>query len=541
MNFKRICSMSTAVVVAISLLAGCGSTSGNTSDKTESSVKSTETRQSAQASEAKGPYTLKMLYTSAGPNSPIGESNFKKIEQETGVKMEVTLAPSANYNEKLQITFASGDMPDVVLFNDVNDVNLKANVENGNIIDINPYLQNAPNLMQWTLPESWKAVEYKGDDKKYLIVRSTLVRGDGFEVRKDWLDKLNIKVEDGKPVTLEQFTDILKRFSQDDPDGNGKNDTYGLHTSVNPDGDFVPLYSSFLNTDILGGAFGLTGWQKTTGEDYEYMDPKFSKKTDKFKKFLEYLSMVYQNKYADPDWAVMKDSQAHDNFVKGKYGVRARFPGHVKPDLDLIKKVNPEGDLIWISGIINPEAGKVTGLTYSSGAWGGFAVTRSSKKPDRVIEAFDYMLSDEFYADYSLYGGEGIGFTLADGKRIPTEEYKNPDPGHGIAWWPLIRRAKDVNVFLSLTLDETFKPRVEGWLKTAVDNAVISLDMGYVPKAALDPKFIDYKKRMSETIANIILGQAPSGAYDEAIAGWYENGGEAYVKEMNDYIKANNK
>lgn len=43
-------------------------------------------------------------------------------------------------------------------------------------------------------------------------------------IRQDWLDNLNLKA----PTTIEELNEVLRAFTEDDPDGNGQNDTYGL-------------------------------------------------------------------------------------------------------------------------------------------------------------------------------------------------------------------------------------------------------------------------------------------------------------------------
>lgn len=531
MKLKRIVSLTLSVAIIGSLFAGCGKTN---TDKANTK----DTPPTATQAATKEVVTIKTLKPGNPGESKIAESIYKKIEEKLKLKLEWEYAPTANYDERVQITMASGTLPDIIRFTDVNNVILKANVDNGNIVDISPQLKKAPNLMKWTLPESWTSVQYKGGDKTYMVPVSTMVRADGFSVRQDWLDKLGIKIEAGKPVTLEQFTDILKQFTLNDPDGNGANDTYGLNLFAETTGEIVPVFTPF-SIDVLGSAFGLTGWQKATGEAYEYMDPRFSQKSDKFKKFLDYLATLYKNKYVDPNYPSLKLAQSEDNFYKGKVGMQFQFAGHVYGREKNVIKVNPNAKLTWISGIINPEAGKVTGISYSSGAYGGFAVTKSSKNPDRVVELFDYMLSDEMYPDVSVYGGEGMGYTLNNGKKVPSDLYLNSTPiTGGMGAFPIMRRSKDPNAFLSLSLDEATRKTTEAWLGTAVANVVISKDMGFVPKAALDPKFLDFKKKMVEVITKIALGQQPSSAYDAVLADWYKNGGEAYVKEMNDYIKS---
>src|SRR5690606_41101589 len=46
----------------------------------------------------------------------------------------------------------------------------------------------------------------------------------GLIYRKDWADKLGL----GTPETIEDIYEMAKAFTEQDPDGNGKNDKFGL-------------------------------------------------------------------------------------------------------------------------------------------------------------------------------------------------------------------------------------------------------------------------------------------------------------------------
>ena len=92
----------------------------------------------------------------------------------------------------------------------------------------------------------------------------TIVRNEGILIRKDWLDKLGLKV----PKTTDEFFEVMKAFTFKDPDGNGKNDTYGLGAYIelksinfeigvknkNPErpGAVFEFGHSFVNTSGLG-------------------------------------------------------------------------------------------------------------------------------------------------------------------------------------------------------------------------------------------------------------------------------------------------
>lgn len=62
------------------------------------------------------------------------------------------------------------------------------------------------------------------DGKQFLIPRTRYTIRAGIAIRNDWLDNLGLEM----PETIDEFHEILRAFTFDDPDENGVDDTYGL-------------------------------------------------------------------------------------------------------------------------------------------------------------------------------------------------------------------------------------------------------------------------------------------------------------------------
>lgn len=122
-------------------------------------------------------------------------------------------------DEHLGLALKSGNIADVSVVGKNADF-LKA-AEEGYFWDLAPYIDDYPNLK--TISEAQRAeASYNG--KMYLIPRSRNIARAGFGYRHDWLEKLNL----AEPTTWENFKEMLKAFSTQDPDGNGEDDTFGL-------------------------------------------------------------------------------------------------------------------------------------------------------------------------------------------------------------------------------------------------------------------------------------------------------------------------
>jgi putative aldouronate transport system substrate-binding protein len=233
-------------------------------------------------------------------------------------------------------------------------------VRNGAILPVNDYLAKAPNIMKYSYESSLKALRVLGDDKIYGIPRTSIARADGFLIRQDWLDKLGIPFEEGKPISIDRFTQILTAFTNNDPDGNGINDTYGLGQSAVGGNLRIP--------DPIAWAFGLIGWAEYPNEDYKYMDLRYSKKNPAMKDALAYTNMLWKNRLIDPDWPMINTTAAqNERFGQGITGLKPEFVGWL-PDYEVnyVRKSTPDATLSYVVGLVKNEGDRVQGGLYST-------------------------------------------------------------------------------------------------------------------------------------------------------------------------------
>ena len=95
-------------------------------------------------------------------------------------------------------------------------------------------------------------IEY--DDGKIYGVFNKFEGGTLPTVRQDWMEKLNLE----EPKTLDDFYNVFKAFKEQDPDGNGKDDTYGLSTA---------------------GLYDIQGFLSAAGVKYSYVIDRNGKRT----------------------------------------------------------------------------------------------------------------------------------------------------------------------------------------------------------------------------------------------------------------------
>ena len=537
MKRKNVSKAIAMAAAAVMLFTGCGGSnaadapvSGTTDTGPAAQAGGGESSEAAESDSAvaseeaaeRGEPTEIRIFYSYDPNTETEASKFlvKEMEKALNIKLIRDEVPKSAYSEKLQLALADGDYPDVFVFDSHEDAALISAVDNGLIIPVNQYVENMENIQKYTYPQAFEAAKIKNDENIYLIPRTTVARADGFAVRSDWMEKVGIDItSDNYSMTPDEFLDMLEKFTTQDPDGDGKDNTYGLQYSA----------SNGMMDVFYGGAFDCLGWQKSDGE-FSFMDPQYEIGNENYREALEYNQKVY--KYAHPDSVISTEVGINE------VGVSSSFAGHVSSRERKVQELVPEAELTYVSGISNKD-GVIQSGTSVPGIWGGLAITTACEHPEKVAELVNWLLSEQAW-EYSLYGEPGVSYNKNDDGTIEIVEEvyrKNKEMDAGWAT-SIARRKESVDFFLDLSLPEEELAEVRDWLNVAVDGVVMSLNNGKKPESASDTMFIEADNKLKEVRTKIIMGAADISEYDKALAEWYEKGGREYVEEMNTIIES---
>lgn len=499
-KLKKMSCSCIALAVGLTLFAGCSGGKSKTSSEN-------------------GAVEIKVFSDSA-PNETGDPAWFEHIEKERGIKLSIEAPPATSYTERLQIMLTSGDYPDLVCFR-TNGTEFVDAAEGGVLIPVNQYLKGKKNLEKYTYEQSWDAMKVKQDDDIYGIPRSTMMRQDGFYIRADWLRNLGIEIPKDRKLSLDQFYDILYKFTYNDPDGNGKNDTYGI-ASYNDAAKGMAI--------TVEETFKLFGWQKADGK-YKYMDPKYSRTDDTYKKALKFNAKLFKERLIDPDAPTITTYvNSTERFKRGVVGVIRAFPAYIDGYIKEMRKIDKNADICMVTCIIDEEGSSKAGTPYGTGFFGLHGITVNSKHPDKIVDLLDWMLSDEEWPT-TMYGMENVCYKTENGeKKFVPDVYQ----GFGKS---VVRRNTDTDFYMPTDATLVSTDDIKAALNECMDNAVFSLDRGFTPSIATKPLFIDQQTNLIKTTTKILLGEEDVSAYNKALDKWYENGGEEYIKEMNEYIK----
>lgn len=310
--------------------------------------------------------------------------------------------PRWESTDKFNVLLASGDAPDLIQeyatgFRD-------SLYRTGQLIPIDELIEEHSTSYKELL-ESYPVLRKAGtkpDGKLYEIGKlSPMLPDEVMFVRKDWLDKLNLQA----PTTDQELLDVMRAFASQDPDANGKDDTYGI-----ADAQGRGLYVIFQDVD----------WVVQDGQLVKDWERKLAA--------LDYHKKIYEEGLIDKDYLTDKNrEQQRQFFLQGRAGVYTGRIGNMG-DFNLyetFRKNNPDGELIVIPW---PSTKYGNYLSYFQNPVQMTAVVNATAKdPAAVIKYVDFM-SQEATGQTLLYGFEGTHWEKsATGcpKILDDELYKN--------------------------------------------------------------------------------------------------------------------
>jgi putative aldouronate transport system substrate-binding protein len=237
-------------------------------------------------------------------NIPASEGTMEKnrwtkwINENSPVDVSFVPITRSAAAEKVNVLFASGKAPDLVF-------------------EYAPAVKNTLFEQKQLMPLDdlieEHSVAYKAFIEKYPSVRKAGMKTDGkvYEfgklneavpmnviiIRNDWLKKLDLPV----PTTTEQLLQTAIAFAKNDPDGNKKNDTYGIA----------------LKHDLGGNLANLFGVDWVMQEDGTMVYP-----FEREKALIDFEKALYEGGIVDKDFMTDKNgAKAKQDFLNGKLGI----------------------------------------------------------------------------------------------------------------------------------------------------------------------------------------------------------------------------
>ncbi|MGI8857626.1 MAG: extracellular solute-binding protein [Thermomicrobiales bacterium] len=444
---------------------------------------------------------------------------WQELDKRVGATLDITLVPLPQYTEKATALIASGDIPDILLISPLSAPDQYKAVQQGAFTDLTPYLMGDalkayPNLAQYPA-SAWKNAAIKG--KLYGVPRLSLAVGPALLYRQDWAEKLGAPAPKNADDILALFTAMTKN----DPDGNGKPDTWALGGQ-----------GADWSMPFIRGMFRVpNGWrQNPDGTLTNQIE------TDEFKQAITFARKLYEAGVYYPDAATFNKTQATQALIAGKIGGYADALTQLNGDIRVrfeAKRVNPATNL---SALVPPGFDGGKGVTYNGSGFGSIAAipAKQGKDPERakeLLRILDYFSAPFGSEEYNFlnFGIDGVDATVqADGARVLSDR--------GLAEIGELGTVVVPPPVFSFPADPGDAPFMQN---AAAQIAAVGIDNPAL--AAFSPtnaaKSGELNQLGTDRITALVTGRDPLTALDQYIKDWKARGGDQIRTELQQDLK----
>jgi putative aldouronate transport system substrate-binding protein len=433
------------------------------------------------------------------------------IEDKTGLDVSIKLPLQEGYNEQLNVIMESSKLPDLI--STTSNSWVADYVKRNALLPLDDYIDKyGSDLKKKIPPEAWDLVRFNG--KIYAVPSLNSVRGNEIMyARKDWLDRLGMS----PPATLDDYAEVMRRFAEDDPDGNGKNDTVGLL-----------IGSGLVRTAPFFGAFGTqtNGWYEREGKlVYAGVLPET-------KEALRYLAGLYKNKWIDPEFPINKLISLEEKIVAGKAGLFSAVWYDTRGPIEANRKADPKAEWIPLDYPSGPDG--LRGVADNAIARMFNVVPATSKHPEAAIRLLNF-IAGEGYRTLNL-GFENEVWTRSGGRMVTNFEEHDRQSYRGIygaladAGDPEVDRERLDSLGVHFRLYENLQRISRNLIPNRFTGPPTPVMTTYGAKLYAVQESIFTK---------IVAGVEPIEAFDRFAERWYKDGGKEMTDEANAWFSRN--
>ncbi len=428
---KRVMSLFLTIVLAASLLAGCGSggnkNNGSGNNKAENG--STSSKGDGSGSKKKTYKIATVRWTDSWPTDFLTSGVMKELADKHNINIDWQVYYASDWTEQKSLLLASGDLPDAFL----GSLSLGAT----DLAQNKSYFMDLTDLIEKDMPNlkaafeaepSLKAVATARDGKIYSLPKKLPKRptvcGNISYLNQTWLNNLGLAV----PTTYKELETVLEKFITEDADGDGdKTNEIGITGAAGNavlSGDLRNILSPFGTMVSRGDNYmGLNGEGK----------PVFMPVQDNYKEAVKWMRELYEKGIVDPEYFTQESSMAT---------AKRQAEGGSKVGLifgwtaDAEAGVNA-GQFVPLEAVAGPDGKHYVenASNYLDISDRELLITKNCSDPDTLLKWADDFYTDltslqTFYGsipDYITDDGDGT-YTVnkpADGSSLDTSAWSN--------------------------------------------------------------------------------------------------------------------
>jgi len=456
------------------------------------------------------------------------------------------------YTQKLKLAIASNDLPDVFLVGYDEYLEL---VKNDMIEDLTGAYEAyaSEGLKDMYTTDGGKALEtLKNDNKIYGIPSMGTIDNNSplVWVRQDWLDKLKLEA----PTNMDQLKKVTKAFIEQDPDGNGKQDTVGL-----------PGQSAFFNGEMF--TFDAVFNQNQSFPGYWVKDANgdvvYGSTTPRTKEALGMLRDMYAEGLIHQEFGAMKYDQASQLIASNKSGIF--FGSWWAGWSPLSDSVKNDPNAVWRAYTLKESDGGPYYAKQERPIGNILVVKKGFSYPEAAVKIINWQVEMQYEdqsidpykdanppvhdnalpVDIQLWRADEVlqlhelVVKIAAGEQIDEATYEGPkyliDDATKVAeQW---KKGEDWLKQNSDSYGEPFS-RVIGVQPLVAEKNIERVYSEFYGKTrTMERKWVNLTKLEESAFMQIILGNKPLDYFDQFVEEWNKQGGSEITEEVREQLK----
>ncbi|MCR2804705.1 extracellular solute-binding protein [Paenibacillus soyae] len=346
--------------------------------------------------------TLKLMGSKSPLQGPWDQMMFfEEMERMTNIHFEFETPDDSAYQEKKNLTFASGNLPDVFFGGKLSSFDQFNYGKQGLLIPLEDLIDKyAPHLKALLDkdPSIRKAITAP-DGHIYALPQVSNISRDIMSLRTylnaEWMEALgNPKL----PETTDELLELLKRFRDEDPNRNGKKDELPLSFN-NVKGDSLHDARAYLMP-----AFGLLE-DRYNQSRLQVEGDKVSAVflSDSYRQFLTYMNKLHAENLLDAEIFTHTDQQLKAKGQEDRIGMTFQAAPFLIYNVD-VANVEANAKYPLVLPLTSPINDKKLFSPNPHIVTGTFAITQKNKYPEATIRWVDYLYTSEGF----MLGNQGI-------------------------------------------------------------------------------------------------------------------------------------
>jgi len=459
----------------------------------------------------------------------------RDLENELGIKVKyLWVADQTQYKNKLNLSIASGDIPDY--FSVEGDM-FKNLLESGVLADLTDvYEQYASSRLKdeaASFEEGFNSAKQNGKlEAMPLMGFGTIALPIITWVRQDWMDSANLSF----PETLDGLVEMAETFMEQHPGSYGfalekELTVNSLHTSIG----FANAYHAYPGTWIKDDSGKIV---------YGSIQPEM-------KQYLKLMQELYKKGLIDKEFGVKDVNKVNEDIVSGKVGIEfgpqwlCFWPA---PDA-----VKADSKAIWKPYPVPSSDDKP--VMYQGG-WpvnGYYVVNKECKYPEAIIKMINNIVKGQYEGppetstaakypelswtsapitfnfparDYNRHVKMAEAIKTRDTSKLSTEELISYDQAID---WADNRNPDGYGNYFQLSSEGSYSV-----IKKLVDgNRLLLTQLRGPMPAEYAEKDASLRKLELDTFTKIIMGAATLDEFDKFVENWKALGGDAATEDIN--------